>query len=315
MKKKKLISVITPCFNEGSAVETCFLKIGEVFKKHLPDYDYEHIFCDNASTDDTLDILKKLANKHKQLKVIVNARNFGILKNTYNGVLNSSGDATILFMPVDMQDPPELIPTFVEEWEKGHEVVYGIREQREEFFVTAKLRKLYYRFLSKITYVDYPKNVGDYQLVDRVVLDNLKKYSDAQPFMRLMIFDIGFKSIGIPYKWKAREVGISQNGFLKMIDQGLNGIISFSVAPLRLAMILGLLVSIGSLAYALSLFIYFLFSDSDVLDGVPTLIVGLFFFGGVQLFFLGILGEYISAIYNQVRQKPLVIERERINFD
>lgn len=311
----KTISVITPCYNEERSIAECVEEVRKVFERDLPDYKLEHIFCDNCSTDSTVNILKAIAATDTRVKIIVNSRNFGILKNTYNGVMSATGDAAILFMPVDLQDPPDLIPEFVKHWEAGNEIVYGMRAKREEGFVIRSLRKIYYRLLSKLTYVDYPPDAGDFQLVDRKVLDTMKRVDDAQPFMRLMTFDCGFKSFGVSYTWRARKYGKSQNNLIHMIGQGLNGIISFSGAPLRLALFFGVLLSGLSIFYAFGVAIMALLGmlpDAD--HGIPTVIVALFFFGGVQLFFMGVLGEYILAIYNQVRRKPLVVERERINF-
>ncbi|MDA9729447.1 glycosyltransferase family 2 protein [SAR86 cluster bacterium] len=310
---KKLISIISPCFNEEKGIKKCYETIKDIFL-NLEDYEYEHIFCDNCSSDRTVDILKSIAEKDKNIKIILNSRNFGLLNNTYNGVMNSSGDATLLFMPIDMQDPPELIPNFIELWEKGNDIVYGVRAKREEGFFLRTSRRLYYKLLKKVTYVDYPENVGDFQLVDKKVIEAMKLTEDANPFMRLMTFDAGFRSTGVEYTWRAREYGKSQNGLLKMFEQGLNGLISFSGLPLRLSLIIGLLISSLSILYSISIFIMTLFGFVDSQAGIPTIIVALFFFGGVQLFFIGILGEYILAIFNQVRKKPLVIEKERINF-
>jgi glycosyltransferase involved in cell wall biosynthesis len=312
--EKKVISIVTPCFNEEKGIIACYEAIKNIFDRELQGYSREHIFCDNASSDQTVALLKAVAANDHHVKIIVNSRNFGILKNTYNGVLNASGDAVLLFMPVDLQDPPELIPTFVKKWEEGFEIVYGIRAQREEGFLLATSRKAYYRLLSKLTYVDYPPNVGDFQLVDRCVLNAMKQFEDAQPFMRLMTFDCGFKSIGVSYTWRSRKYGKSQNSLLDMLDQGLNGITSFSVAPIRLALVAGFVIAGLSLLYAISIFMLAIFGMVQIQAGIPTVIVALFFFGGVQLFFLGTLGEYVLAIFNQVRKKPLVIERERVNF-
>jgi glycosyltransferase involved in cell wall biosynthesis len=310
----KTISVVTPCYNEEDSIAECVEALRKVFAEQLPNYRLEHIFCDNASTDRTVEILKQMAATDDRIKIIVNSRNFGIFKNTYNGVLNATGDGTILFMPVDLQDPPELIPEFVKLWEQGYEIVYGMRARREEPFWLRSSRKLYYRLLSRLTYVHYPPDAGDFQLVDRRVLDTMKRIDDAQPFMRLMTFDCGFRAIGIPYTWRARKHGVSRNGLMNMFAQGLNGIVSFSGAPLRLALVVGFILSAASLLYAAVITIMALFGSLGASKGVPTLIVALFFFGGVQLFFTGVLGEYILAIYNQVRRKPLVVERERINF-
>ncbi len=313
--RKKLISIVTPCFNEEEGIIACHNAIKEIFDAELKDYEYEHIFCDNASSDRTVELLKEVATHDPHVKIIVNSRNFGILKNTYNGVLSTTGDAILLFMPVDLQDPPELIPEFVKHWEGGYEIVYGIRAKREEGFLLVSARKAYYRLLSHLTYVDYPPDVGDFQLIDKRVLDAMRKIDDAQPFMRLMTFDCGFKSIGVKYTWRSRNYGKSRNSLLHMFEQGLNGIVSFSGAPLRLALVIGFMVSGLSLLYAVGVFLLTLFGFVHSQAGIPTIVIALFFFGGVQLFFLGVLGEYIFAIFNQVRRKPLIVERERVNFD
>src|SRR5688572_18854152 len=239
----KTISIVTPCFNEEESVRECYETIKRVMDTELPGYAREHIFCDNASTDRTVEILRGIAASDPGVKIIVNSRNFGILRNNYNGVLAATGDAVILFMPVDLQDPPELIPQFVKLWEAGSEIVYGIRAHREEPFMLCSARHLYYRLLSRLSYVEYPPNVGDFQLVDRKVLDSMKRIDDAQPFMRMMPFECGFRAVGVPYTWRARKVGVSRNHLLHMFDQGMNGIISFSNAPIRIALWTGVAIS------------------------------------------------------------------------
>lgn len=310
----KTISIVTPCYNEEASIRECYETIKRMMDEKLPGYSREHIFCDNASTDRTTEILREIAAADRSVKVIVNARNFGILRNNYNGVLAATGDAVILFMPVDMQDPPELIPEFVKHWEEGCEIVYGIRAEREEPFLLRNARKAYYQVLSRMSYVNYPPNVGDFQLVDRKVVDAMKRIDDAQPFMRMMPFEVGFKSVGIAYTWRARKHGVSRNAFLNMVDQGLNGLISFSNAPVRLALWTGVAISMMSFLYTIGVFLTVLLGWTKAEAGVPTVILAVFFFGGVQLLFLGVIGEYILAIFNQVRRRPIVFERERINF-
>jgi glycosyltransferase involved in cell wall biosynthesis len=312
---RKTLSIITPCFNEEASVRECHETIKRVMDTELPGYDREHIFCDNASTDRTVEILREIAAADKSVKVIVNSRNFGILRNNYNGVLAATGDAVILFMPVDLQDPPELIPDFVKHWEAGSEIVYGIRAQREEAFLMRNARRLYYQMLSRLSYVNYPPNVGDFQLVDRKVVDAMKRIEDAQPFMRMMPFECGFRAVGVPYTWRARKHGVSRNRFSQLIDQALNGLISFSTAPLRLALWSGFVISAFAFLYTIGVFLVTLFGFVRSGAGIPTVIVAVFFFGGIQLLFLGIIGEYIIAIFNQVRRRPIVFERERINFE
>ena len=312
---KKTISIISPCYNEEAGIVECYETIQKLFETELQQYELEYIFCDNCSTDRTVELLKEIAASDSRVKIIVNSRNFGILNNTYNGVRNATGDAVLLFMPVDLQDPPELIPQFVKHWESGYEIVYGIRAQREEGFMMSSARKAYYQLLSRITYLNYPPNVGDFQLVDKCVLNAMKQIDDAQPFMRLMTFECGFRSIGVSYTWRSRKHGFSRNSILRMFEQGLTGIVSFSTAPIRLALFFGIAISALSILYAFAVLAMVMFGSPQTQNGIPTVIVAMFFFSGVQLFFLGVIGEYVLAIFNQVRRRPLVIERERVNFE
>jgi len=312
---KKTISIITPCYNEEEGIRECWRTIQDLFKTELPDYELEHIFCDNASTDRTVDILREIAGECPSVKVIVNSRDFGILRNSFNGVINASGDATVLFMPADLQDPPEMIPEMVKLWESGYEIVYGIRAERQEPFLMRNARKAYYRLLSRISEVEYPPDVGDFQLVDRKVLNEMKRSRSVQPFMRIMTFECGFRSVGLPYVWRERKHGVSRNRISQLISQGFLGIISHSIAPLRLAMLLGFVIAGLSFLYVIGVFFMWFAFGETAPRGTFTIIAAIFFFGGVQLIFTGILGEYIGAIFNQVRGRPVVVERERINFD
>lgn len=314
VRQHKLISIVSPCYNEEDSIKECIASIRNIFREHLSDYDYEHIFCDNCSVDRSVEILKEFAAEDPRIKIIVNSRNFGILKNTYNGVMAATGDAVVLFLPVDLQDPPELIVEFVKHWQAGYEVVYGIRGKREEALPLRTARKLYYRILSKLTYVDYPPDVGDYQLIDKRVHQAMLSIDDAQPFMRLMTFYVGFRSKGIPYTWRTRKHGVSRNSLYRMGEQGLNGLISFSNAPVQFALFTGMIVSVLSFLYALVVVVLTLTGLISNLPGIATIVAAIFFFGGLQLFFIGLLGEYVVAIFNQVRRQPLVIERERVNF-
>jgi glycosyltransferase involved in cell wall biosynthesis len=311
----KTISVVTPTFNEEEGIRKCYQTLKDIMDSQLPGYRREHIFCDNSSTDRTVAILKDIGASDPSVKIIVNSRNFGVIRNTYNGVMNATGDAVILFLPADLQDPPELIPEFVKLWEQGYEIVYGIRARREEPFLWRTIRHTYYRIISKLSYVDYPPDVGDFQLVDRKVLNAMKQFEDSYPFMRMMPFECGFRAVGVPYTWRAREFGVSRNKLSQLVDQGFAGLIAFSNAPIRIAFFFGLVVSVCSILYATVLF-FLKIAGFDIGPwGIPTLVIAVFFFGGIQLIFAGFLGEYIVSIFNQVRRRPLVVERERINFD
>jgi polyisoprenyl-phosphate glycosyltransferase len=310
----KTISIITPCYNEEENVRDCYEAVKALFDNELKDYAREHIFADNCSIDRTVDILREIAANDLSVKVIINSRNFGPTRSTYNGVLAAAGDVILLFLPADMQDPPGLLPEFVKLWEQGYEIVYGIRATRTEGLIMRNVRHAYYQLISRASHVKIPPDVGDFQLVDRKVLEAMRQTKDAFPFIRIMTFESGFRAIGVPYRWLERKKGFSKNNILSLIDEGLNGIITFTSLPLRLSLYFGFIMSFLSILYAFGTLVGNLILGSDATPGIATLIVALFFFSGVQLFFLGLVGEYILAIYGQVRQKPLVIERERINF-
>jgi glycosyltransferase involved in cell wall biosynthesis len=316
---RKLISIVTPCYMEQDNVEICYTTVRKIFEEQLPDYDYEHIFCDNASKDRTEEILRTLAAQDTRVKVILNARNFGPFRSLFNGVMAAGGDAVVLFLPADLQDPPEVIPEMVKHWQEGYQVVYGIRANREESAPMRFIRRRYYRLVKRWAEVDIPVDVGEFQLVDRQVVDALHQFEDYYPYLRGMVASCGFKSIGIPYTWRARARGFSKNRMYHLIDQGLNGLISFTNVPLRLCLSVGLILAGLSLLYAVGSVVitavdYLAFHRKLAEPGIPTLIAALFFFAGVQLFFIGVLGEYIGAIHSQVRKRPLVIEKERLNL-
>jgi glycosyltransferase involved in cell wall biosynthesis len=312
----KTISVVTPCFNEELNVRDCHEAVARIFREALPEYRREHIFCDNASTDGTLGILREIAARDQSVRVIVNARNFGPLKNTYNGVMASTGDAVLLFLPADLQDPPELLPEFVQLWESGYEIVYGIRAARQEGWGMRSIRQTYYRLLLQFTEASLPPGVGDFQLVDRRVVEAMRQVRDTYPFMRMMTFECGGRAVGIPYVWRSRKKGVSKNRLRSLVDQGLNGFVSFTTMPVRLGLFIGFGIAALSIGYAIVNFVLGLIWYRQLSEpGIMTLIIAMFFFGGVQLFFMGMIGEYVVAIYGQVRERPIVFERERINFD
>jgi glycosyltransferase involved in cell wall biosynthesis len=313
--RRKTISIVTPCYNEQDNVLPCYEAVRRVFEEQLPDYDLEHVFCDNASTDNTAEVLRQIAASDPRVKVILNARNFGPFCSTFNGLLNTSGDAVVVLLAADLQDPPEVVVEFVHKWEEGYQVVYGIRSKREEGLIMRSVRRFYYRTVSRFANINIPPDVGEFQLIDRLVVEALKQFDDFYPYIRGMIASCGFRSAGVEYVWKARKRGFSKNRLYHLIDQGLNGMISFTRVPMRLCMFGGFFLAGLSIFYALFCLVWHLIANGPVAPpGIPTLIVAVFFFSGVQLFFFGVLGEYVSAIHSQVRKRPLVIERGRINF-
>ena len=313
---KGRISIISPCFNEGQGVRICYDAIKEMFDRDLPDYEREHLFTDNASTDDTHDHLRQLAADDPYVRVIINARNVGPLRSTYNALKAATGDATVVMMAVDLQDPPELIAQFVRKWEEGHMVVQGVRANREEGLVFHTMRRVFYRSVRLFSNIDIPVDVGEFQLIDRKVQKAVISRDDHYPYIRGMIAYCGFKPYGIRYTLRARKRGFSKNRFMGLIDIALNGFLTFTTAPARILTALGLFLAGASILYAfVNLFLLLIISDLPVSPGVSTLLVAFFLFFGLQFLFLGILGEYIISIHGQVRFGSLVVEAERLNFD
>jgi len=313
---RKKISIVTPCYNEEDNVEACYEAIRALFDNELAGYEREHIFCDNASGDRTVEILEKIAAHDKNVKIIVNANNFGVFRSMFNGLLSTSGDAVVPFLPADLQDPPEIIPEFVKHWEQGYKVVYGQRNEREEHWLKRLLRGIYYRFINRYSAVSQPLDAGEFQLIDVKVVQALRQFDDYQPYLRGMIFTCGFKSIGVPYRWKRRMKGVSKAGLLAMFDQGLNGMVSSTNVPIRFGMIIGLIIALLSIGYAFfNVLVYFLAEEPVADRGIMTLIVALFFLSGMQIFFTSLVGEYVASIHSQVRKGPLVIEDKRVNFN
>lgn len=308
----KTISIVTPCFNEEDNVEVLSARITAVMEKLS--YSYEHIFIDNASTDGTVGKIKKLAAQDKRIKLIVNARNFGHIKSPYYGILQSRGDACILIAS-DLQDPPEMIPEFIAKWEQGFKTVLAVKPESEENSVMFFLRRSYYQFITKISEVPLIKNATGAGLFDRVVIEVLRQINDPYPYFRGLLCEIGFPIATVPFRQPRRTRGVTKNNFYTLYDIAMLGITNHSKMPLRIMAMGGMTLSFLSLIAAIAfLFAKLIFWDSFSL-GVAPMLIGIFFFGSVQLFFLGVLGEYIGSIHTKARALPLVIELERVNFD
>jgi polyisoprenyl-phosphate glycosyltransferase len=312
----KRISIISPAYNEEDNVEACYQAVFDLFASGGPlqNYEREHIFADNASEDRTAEILRELAANDPHVKVILNARNFGPFRSNFNALRYATGDAVVVFLPTDLQDPPEIIPEMVKHWENGIEVVAGSRANREESLALRSFRRIFYRLSNSLSDFEIPENVGEFQLIDRKVWEVVVSHTDQYPYIRGIIASTGFKRLILPYTWKARKRGISKNNALALIDQAMNGIFSFTTVPLRLCSFLGFILAAVSLIYAVFTIIVTLIDPQAAPAGVQTLITAIFFFAGVQLAFIGLLGEYVTAIHAQVRRGPMVVERERINI-
>lgn len=310
----KKLSIITPCYNEEVNVEICAQELKKVMQEKLSGYDYEHIFADNASTDSTLVKLRELAAKDDHIKVISNSRNVGPFRNMWNAMKSATGDAVVPLLPADLQDPPSVIPELVKHWEQGFLVTYGVRANREESIIMRMARSLYYRIIKKFASAVIPLNSGEFLLADKKVIDSILVVDDQYPYIRGLIAQTGVKSASVPYTWVRRERGKSKNSFISLIDQAINGFVSTSRVPARLALLGGFLLSFLGFAYAIFTVVMVLISDGTAPVGIPTIIVGIFLLGGIQLLFLGLIGEYILSIHGQVRRTPPMFEIERINF-
>ena len=266
------------------------------------------------STDSTLIILKNLASKDIRLKIIANARNFGHIRSPYYGLLQSRGDAVIL-LAADFQDPPEMIKTFLENWEKGYKIVIGVKNKSKENKIMFFLRKVFYRLISSISESEQIENFTGFGLYDKQFIDVIREFNDPYPYFRGQVSEYGFAKLEIPFVQPRREKGETKNNFYTLYDIAMLGFINHSKLPLRLSSFIGFGISSLSIFIAFGYFIYkLLFWDSFQI-GIAPLVIGIFFFSGIQLFFLGIIGEYIGAIFTQVKKRPLVIEAERINFE
>jgi len=309
----KRISVLTPCYNEEDNVQQVYERVKAVFAD-LSNYNYEHIFIDNASTDKTVEIIKSIAAVDKNVKLIVNARNFGPVRSTYHGLLQTKGDA-VCTMAADLQDPPETIKNFVQRWEEGYKIVVGIKPESHENPLMFTVRKAYYRFISTISEVPLIRNFNGFGLYDKKVMDILRGMDDPYPYFRGLISEIGFEVARVPYIQHVRQRGKTKMNLYVLYDVAMLGITSHSKLPLRLATMAGFGLSIFSLLVSFVYLFYKLLFWDTFQVGIAPLVIGLFFFSSVQLFFTGLLGEYIAMIHTQVVKRPLVVEKERVNFD
>ncbi len=309
----KLISVVSGCYNEEENIRECYEQVKKVFAE-IGRYRYEHIFIDNASKDRTVAILREIAAQDKNVRVIINARNFGHIRSPYHAMINARGDAVISVVS-DLQDPPELIKEFIKKWEEGFLIVVAVKQESDESPIFFAIRKLYYELVSHLAEIELNKNTTGFGLYDRRFMDVLAELDDPYPYFRGLISEIGFPVAKIPYHQPVRKRGITSNNFYQLYDMAMLGITNHSKVPLRLATMLGFAVSFLSLLVALGYLVFKLLYWDQFSLGLAPLVVGLFFFGSVQLFFIGIVGEYIGAIHTQVLKRPYVVELERINFE
>ena len=309
----KTISIVVPCYNEEENVEALYQAVSGVFQKDLPEYCYEIIFIDNDSKDRTRDIIRKLCSSDRGVKGIFNAKNFGQFNSPYYAMLQSTGDATIL-MAADFQDPVEMIPRYVKEWENGYKIVIGIKKSSKENKIMYWLRSCYYKCIKKLSDVEQIEHFTGFGLYDAKFIKVLKELDDPTPFLRGIVAELGFRRKEIPYEQPKRRAGKTSNNFYRLYDAAMLSITSYTKVGLRVATIFGSICSFASMLVALIYLIMKLMYWDRFPAGMAPLLIGMCFLGSVQIFFIGMVGEYILSINARIMKRPLVIEEERINF-
>lgn len=309
----KKISIMIPCYNEEENVIPMSEAIVDLFNTELTSYDYELLFIDNCSTDKTREYLRMICGKNKHIKAILNARNFGQFNSPYYGLLQTTGDC-VVSMCCDFQDPIELIPKYIKEWENDYKIVIGIKTSSKESKIMYKLRSLYYKIIKKYSDVEQIEHFTGSGLYDKSFIDVLRNLKDPTPFMRGLVAELGFARKEIPYEQPQRRAGKTHNNWYTLYDAAMLSFTSYTKIGLRLATFMGILAGTGSFIVAIIYLILKLTHWNSFTAGMAPVVIGMFFLGGIQLFFLGFLGEYILSINKRVMNRPLVVEEERINF-
>lgn len=312
--KKKLISIVTGVYNEEKIVLDVYKGI-KTQMEHLKSYNYEHLFLDNCSEDKTLAILKKIAVKDKHVKILSYSKNFGPIKSGFIGLQYARGDA-VIYYEANMKDPIGLIPTFIKHWEDGYELVYGVRQQTSDNYLLGAMRRVYYRLVNALSDEELPPYFGGFGLIDRKIVNEVIKTDDYKPYVRGLLATVGFRHKRVDYVRGQRPggKGVSKSNLGYLIDFAINGLISYSIKPIRMMTYLGLGLSLISVISAIIYLILKLMYWKVTVPGITGVIFLVLFFSGIQLFFLGVIGEYVGAIHSQVRKKPFVVIREKINF-
>lgn len=310
----KKISVLIPCYNEAENVGPISRAVTEILEKELPRYDYELVFIDNDSTDGTRDIIRGLCADNPRIKAILNARNFGQFNSPYYGMLQVTGDC-VIEMVADFQDPVEMIPKYIREWEKGYKIVIGIKTSSKENRLMYWLRSCYYKTIKKLSDVEQIEHFTGSGLYDREFIEVLRSLDDPTPFLRGIVAELGYRRKEIPYEQPRRRAGKTHNNFYRLYDAAMLSVTSYTKAGLRLATIFGSICAVVSMLIALVYLVMKLIWWDRFPAGMAPMLIGMLFLGSVQLFFIGFLGEYIMSINQRVMKRPLVIEEERINFN
>lgn len=310
----KKISVILPTYNEEDNVIPLSKEIVNIFNNELNNYDYEIIFTDNNSIDSTREKIISLCQENKNIKAIFNAKNFGQFRSPFNAMINANGDCVIL-MVSDFQDPPKIIVDFVREWESGYKIVIGIKNKSKENLIMRFIRSLYYKLMKYISDIEHIEHFTGTGLYDKSFIKTISVLDDPDPYIRGIVSELGYKIKKINYEQQNRKAGKSKNNFFTLYNIAMISITNYSKIVLRLATMIGFLFSFLSFIFGLIYFIYKIIYWHSFNVGIAPLILGVFFIGSIQLFFLGLIGEYIVNINDRIMKRPLVIEEKRINFD
>ena len=310
----KKISILVPTYNEEDNVNNVVLILQNILSQNLKNYDYEIVFIDNCSTDNTRNILTTLCEKNRNVKAIFNAKNFGVARSIFYGLTQTTGDCTILIY-ADFQEPPELIPKLIEEWENGYKIVIGKKNSSKENPIMYIIRLIYYKLIKYISEIEHIDNFNGFGLYDKSFINVLRNLGDSEPYLRGIVAELGYKIKTITYQHQIRKFGKTHFNFYRLYDHAMLGITSYSKIVLRSATMFGFLFSLITFIIGLIVFIQKITHWTTYPIGMAALMVGVFFIGSVQIFFIGLLGEYILNINLRVMKRPLVIEEERINFD
>lgn len=311
--KKKKITLISPCYNEVDNIDSLYERVLAVIDR-IDGYDFEYIFIDNASVDGTVDKLREIAALDSRVRIIINNRNFGHIRSPYYGILQTYGDATI-YLASDLQDPPEMIPNFIKGWESGYKLVMAVKPVAEDSGFMHKLRRFYYKTLAYISETPLTSDTTGFGLYDKCVVDELRRIQDPYPYLRGLIDELGYSMLRIEFVQPRRLRGVTKNNFFTLYDIAMLGVVSHSMMPLRVASIIGFIMSF--IAFFASIFVLMLkviWWEAFSPGLAPLVIMALFMFG-VVMFFIGLMGEYIGSIHSYVKNRPIVTERERIGFD
>lgn len=313
-KQRKKVSVLIPCYNEKENVVPMSEAINTVFEQECTQYDYELVFIDNDSTDGTRDLLRDICKKNKNVKAIFNAKNFGQFNSPYYGILQTTGDCTIS-MCCDFQDPVELIPQYLKEWEKGYKIVIGIKKSSKESKIMYSLRSFYYKLIKKFSNIEQIEHFTGSGLYDKSFVEVLRNLKDPTPFLRGIVAELGYKRKEIPYEQPERRAGKTHNNWYSLYDAAMLSFTSYTKIGLRLATLLGILCGGISVLVGIVYLVLKILFWNQFIAGMAPVLIGMFFLGSVQFFFIGFIGEYILSINQRVMNRPLVIEEERINFE